>query len=317
MITATIVRTTSWTHGTASARRTRRAQIDESCEEDPERQPDRGADERSDDALLTDHPAHLPACHADGAQHPDLARALVHRQHEGVDHPEDADEHGQREHHVQERDELVEVRVLAIDPLLAGLELGVGEAGDRLLHLSPVLHARLARDVRPRPAVAGTVVQGVEQLGRDVHALDQRVERRRLEGAHDGDLRRLVGGRAEREHVADGDVVILRVVRADDRAFVVPSVASTLSSPSRQSKTYASAMVSGSMPRPPSSRRRRGPRRSGRWSRPRARGTQRVRHPQQRRTGCNRRETSRRSRPRPAPRSLRDLMPSSRSSRSR
>ena len=59
--------------------------------------------------------------------------------------PEDADEDGQGEHDVEERDELVEVGVLAVDPLLAGLELGVGEPCDRLLHLRTVLIGRLAR----------------------------------------------------------------------------------------------------------------------------------------------------------------------------
>ena len=159
--------------------------VDEGREEDPEREPDRRADERRDDALLPDHPADLPARHPDRAEHPDLTRALVDRQNERVDHPEDADEHRQREHDVEEREELVEVRVLALDPLLARLELRVGEAGDRLLELCAVRVVRLAGDVRPRPAVARAVVERVEQLRRDVDALEQRVEGRRLEGAGD------------------------------------------------------------------------------------------------------------------------------------
>ena len=182
MMIATIVSTISCTHGIAkrmSILRERR--VDERGEEDPEREPERCADERRDDALLPDHATHLAARHPDRAQHADLARALVDREDERVDHPEDAHEDGEREHHVEERDELVEVRVLALDPLLASLELGVGEAGDGRFHLRAVLVGRLAGDVRPRPAVARTVVERVEQLGRDVHALDRagRTRRRR------------------------------------------------------------------------------------------------------------------------------------------
>ena len=43
------------------------------------------------------------------------------------------------EHHVEEREELVEVGVLAFDPLLPRLHAGVGEPGDRRLDLRPVV----------------------------------------------------------------------------------------------------------------------------------------------------------------------------------
>ena len=129
MTIATIVRTTSCTHGIAKRTSySESARLTSSREEDAEREPDRRADERRDDALLADHPAHLAPRHPDRAQHPDLARALVDREHERVDHPEDAHEDREREHHVQERDELVEVGVLALDPLLARLELRVRDS---------------------------------------------------------------------------------------------------------------------------------------------------------------------------------------------
>ncbi len=108
-------------------------------QEDPERQPERRADERGDDALLPDHAAGLPARHPDRPEHPDLTRPLVDREDERVDHPEDADEHGEREQDVEEGEELADVLVLALDPLLARLDLSVREARDRLLEL------RLAR----------------------------------------------------------------------------------------------------------------------------------------------------------------------------
>ena len=45
------------------------------------------------DALVADHPPDLAAGHADGPQHPELARALEHREDERVDDPEQADDH--------------------------------------------------------------------------------------------------------------------------------------------------------------------------------------------------------------------------------
>ena len=195
----------------ASARLTRAAR------KIPERQPDRGADQRRDDALLAHHPAHLAARHPDRAQHPDLACPLVDREDERVDHPEDAHEHRQREHHVEERDELADVGVLALDPLLAGLELRVGKARDRRFQLRAVLVVRIAGDVRPGPAVSRTVVEGVEELRRDVDALEQRIERGRLERPDHRDLGRPIRGRAQRQRIADRDAVVLGEVAAQDR----------------------------------------------------------------------------------------------------
>ena len=92
-----------------------------------------------------------------------------------------------------------------------------GKPDERRLHLRAALVGRIAGDVRPRPAVARPVVERVEELRRDVHALEQRVERRRLERPDHGDLRAAVGGRADRHRVADPDVVVVGEVAADDR----------------------------------------------------------------------------------------------------
>jgi len=66
---------------------------DHQREHDAERDPERGADQRRDDALVADHAPHLALRHADGAQHPQLARPLEHCQHERVHDAEEADDH--------------------------------------------------------------------------------------------------------------------------------------------------------------------------------------------------------------------------------
>ena len=81
-----------------------------------EREPEPGADERGDDALVAHHAAHLAARHADGAHHADLAGALEHREHERVDHPEQADDDRQREQHVEQHEELPRVLPAEVDP---------------------------------------------------------------------------------------------------------------------------------------------------------------------------------------------------------
>ena len=73
---------------------------------DPEQDPEHAAEQRGDDALVADHPPQLAAAHPDRAQHPELPRALEHRQHQRVDDPEQADDDRQRQQHVEEVQEL-------------------------------------------------------------------------------------------------------------------------------------------------------------------------------------------------------------------
>ena len=68
------------------------ARDEQRAEHDPEHDPDHAADQRGDHALVADHPPHLPARHPDRAQHPELARALEHGEHERVHDPEQADD---------------------------------------------------------------------------------------------------------------------------------------------------------------------------------------------------------------------------------
>ena len=77
-------------------------------EDEPEHDADRRADERRDDALVSDHAPHLATRHADGAKHPDLAGPLEDRQDERVHDPEEADDHGEREQDVEDVQDLLE-----------------------------------------------------------------------------------------------------------------------------------------------------------------------------------------------------------------
>ena len=67
-----------------------------------------GADQRRDDALVPDHSPRLSPRHADRTEHPQLARPLEDGQHERVHDPEQADDHRQREQHVEQADDVVE-----------------------------------------------------------------------------------------------------------------------------------------------------------------------------------------------------------------
>ena len=112
---------------------------DQRGQQDPQREPERGADQRRDHALVADHPPRLPAGHADRAQHAQLAGPLEDRQHERVDHAEQRHDHREREHHVQQVQEVREPgRVLARE-LRAGVQHGVAERlGGRRQRRSPL-----------------------------------------------------------------------------------------------------------------------------------------------------------------------------------
>ena len=57
---------------------------DQGAEPDADRDAERGADQRRDDALVPDHVPHLAARHPDRAEHAELARALEHGEDERV-----------------------------------------------------------------------------------------------------------------------------------------------------------------------------------------------------------------------------------------
>ena len=105
----------------------------QAAEHEPEHDPEHGADQRGDHALVPDHPPRLATRHADRAQHPDLARALEHRQDERVDDAEEADHDREREQHVEDVQHLLEAADLVVGELLARLRLGVRERLERLV----------------------------------------------------------------------------------------------------------------------------------------------------------------------------------------
>ena len=129
---AAIVKTTSWSHGTAKTiSSTRKAS--KSAEEKSESDAQSSADERRHHALVPDHPPHLASGHPDCSQHSELAGALVHREDEGVDDPEEADDDGEREEHVDDVQDGGETGDLVVLELLARLCLRVGEGLQRRL----------------------------------------------------------------------------------------------------------------------------------------------------------------------------------------
>ena len=97
----------------------------EDREEEPDRNPEGAADQSGDDALLPDHPAHLPAGHADGPQHAELARSLEHREDERVHDAEEADDHRQAEQPVEDVQSEVDVLRLCLLELVCRLDLRV------------------------------------------------------------------------------------------------------------------------------------------------------------------------------------------------
>ena len=121
-------------------------------QEDPERQPERRADQRRDHALVPDHPPRLPPRHPDRAQHPQLPRPLEDGQRERVHHPEEADDHGEREQDVEQQQELLDLLILLVDPLLARLDARVREALERAL------------DARSRRRASSATLRSVKRL---------------------------------------------------------------------------------------------------------------------------------------------------------
>ena len=109
--TASTRNTTSWPNGTLNPTpRSLSAKVVSQANSDADRGAEHAADERGDDALVADdHAPHLAGGRADGAQHPELARALVDRQEQAVGDPEhrDHDAHGQQR--VEQVDDLVDL----------------------------------------------------------------------------------------------------------------------------------------------------------------------------------------------------------------
>ena len=67
-----------------------RERRDEDRADDPDHEPEDAPDQRCDHRLVADHLTDLATRGADRAQHPQLAGALVDRQHQRVDDPEQA-----------------------------------------------------------------------------------------------------------------------------------------------------------------------------------------------------------------------------------
>ncbi len=111
----------------------------------PITQPEHAADQRGDDRLVADHLAHLAARGADRAHHPQLAGALVDREDQRVDDPEQRDDHRQREQHVDQRQQRVDLVGLVLLELRRGARLGLREARSRAACSPRAAPARCSR----------------------------------------------------------------------------------------------------------------------------------------------------------------------------
>ena len=74
---------------------------------------------------MTHHATHLTSCHADRAEHADLACSLEDRQDERVHDSEQAHDHGQREQDVEDVQHRAQPGDLVVDELLARRDLRI------------------------------------------------------------------------------------------------------------------------------------------------------------------------------------------------
>src|SRR5918995_6133251 len=195
------------------------ARDQERAEHDAEDDPQRPADQGGDHALVPDHPPHLAPRHPDRAQHPELSRALEDCEHERVHDPEEADDHRQREQHVEDVQHLVERRDLVVDELVARLHLRVRELrAERVLECLRVRVRVVAAHLDERVEVAWRVVDAVERPARERDGAEGRPARRRIEDALHRQLEPIPGGDDHRDRRADAEIVVLGVAIVDERA---------------------------------------------------------------------------------------------------
>ena len=111
---------------------------DEGRDRDAEREPEDATDVRRQHALVAHRAAHLAARGADGPHQADLAGALEHRQDQRVDDAEERDDQAQREHDIDQRDDLVRVGLVLRPDLVVAL------------HPHAVVAIEVRRGSRPR-----------------------------------------------------------------------------------------------------------------------------------------------------------------------
>ena len=93
--------------------------------------PEDTSDQGRDDALVANHPSHLPAGHAHGPQHSQLARPLEDGQDQRVHHAEETDDHGETEQTIEDVKDEVDVVFLRLLELRRRLDPRVRERVQR------------------------------------------------------------------------------------------------------------------------------------------------------------------------------------------
>ena len=165
---------------------------------------------------MAHHAADLPAAHADGAHHADLAGALEHREHERVDHPEQADDDRQREEHVEEHQELLQVLAAEVDPAGARVGVDVGELRYGAVDAGGSRGVRAIGRAHEHVEVAWSGEAGVERGLRDEHVAGQVAPR--VGDRDDPDGEGAAGRGGDRQVAADPEAVVVRESLCDDRA---------------------------------------------------------------------------------------------------
>ena len=192
----------------------------EDGKEDADHDSERASDQRGDDALVTDHPAHLPAGHPHSSQHPDLACPLEDREHERVHHAEQTDDHGEPEQPVEDVQELVDVVLLGLLELRGSLDLRVGERVQRDVQTRRVCVAHASLHVDQRHEVLRLRIVGVESRRGHRHWAERRATLGWIEDALQAEVESLSCRCPDCDRRTDCQVMLLRIVLVRESAVL-------------------------------------------------------------------------------------------------
>ena len=165
---ATTTTTTIGTTGTESpeANDAGRAATTPKPKSRPSPTPRRGAERGDQCRLEAHHPAQLAAGHANRPNQAELTGALEHRQGQRVGDADQGDHHGQRDHHVHHRQDLVDHALDPLAELVGGLDrrvrVLVGQSGDQRIDVGREQRRRRSR----RPATRRRVDADVGEHAR-------------------------------------------------------------------------------------------------------------------------------------------------------
>ena len=218
---ATIAKTTIGTSRRENVTsRLRRARTITPASRIPQGQPQRGADQGRDHALVSDHSTRLPTSESDRAQHAELASALEDRERQRVHHPEQADHDRQREQHVEDVEDHVGATRALVDPAGLGPQDGVQVGIERLVQRGGGLRRRPRVRVDEDEEILRPREVHVERPLREGHLTEQRVQllRGRIVEPLTTSRTFLPCGSRDPEGAAHLQVMVVGEAMPDDRA---------------------------------------------------------------------------------------------------